>query len=215
MSTLFNFQAPALPLPGRDYDDGQQRELLRALRLYFNRLDGDLTTLANPLGEANLNRPTALYFSTVDQTAAVINTAYAISFENTYFQNGMTINGGSSTQITVERAGIYNFQFSGQLLSKNSSAKTAQIWIRRDGTDIGYSAHAYTDDQNNGYLEVNWNFNIDLDADGYIEIMWATTDTGLKFDSVAPSAPYPGIPSAVMAVNFISNLDGFSIAAAP
>lgn len=215
MASLFNFQAPALPLPFKDYNQQQQNELLRALRLYFNRLDGDLTTLANPLGEANLNRPTALYYSTTDQTAAVINTAYAISFENTYFENGMSINGGSSTQITVERPGIYNFQFSGQLFSSSSNAKTAQIWIRRDGTNIGYSAHAYTDTTNNGYLEVNWNFNIDLDADGYVEIMWATTDTGLRFDAVAPSAPYPGIPSAVMAVNFISNLDGFSIAAAP
>jgi hypothetical protein len=213
--SLFNFKAPALPFFGRDYDDRQQTELLRVLRLYFNRLDTDLGTLANPLGETNLNRPTALYYSTVDQTAAVINTAYAISFENTYFENGMTINGGSSTQITVDRAGIYNFQFSGQLLSASSNAKTAQIWIRKNGTDVGYSAHAYTDNQNNGYLEVNWNFNIDLAADGYIEIMWATNDINLRFDTVAPSAPYPGIPSVVMAVNFISNLEGFSIAAAP
>jgi len=212
---LFNFKAPALPFQGKVYDDRAQNELSRALRPYFNRLDTDLGVLSNPLGAANLNRPTALYYSTTDQTAAVADTAYAISFENTYFENGMTINGGSSTQITVERPGIYNFQFSGQLFSANSSLKTAQIWIRRDGTDIGYSAHAYTDTTNNGYLEVNWNFNIDLDADGYIEIMWATTDTGLRFDSVAPSAPYPGIPSVVMAVNFISNLEGFTIAAAP
>ena len=212
---LFNFKAPALRFQGKVYDDRAQNELSRALRLYFNRLDTDLGVLSNPLGAANLNRPTALYYSTTDQTAAVADTAYAISFENTYFENGMTINGGSSTQITVERPGIYNFQFSGQLFSANSSLKTAQIWIRRDGTDIGYSAHAYTDTTNNGYLEVNWNFNIDLDADGYIEIMWATTDTGLRFDSVAPSAPYPGIPSVVMAVNFISNLEGFTIAAAP
>lgn len=213
--SLFNFKAPALPFQGKEYSDRLQNELSRVLRLYFNRLDADLGELANPLGAANLNIPTALYYSTTDQTAAVINTAYAISFENTYFENGMTINGGSNTQITVERPGIYNFQFSGQLFSSSSSAKTAQIWIRRDGTDIGYSAHAYTDTTNNGYLEVNWNFNIDLDADGYIEIMWATNDTGLRFDAVAPSAPYPGTPSAVMAVNFVSNLEGFSIAAAP
>jgi hypothetical protein len=171
--------------------------------------------LGGPQGAAELNRPTALYYSTEDQIAGNIDEAYPIEFENTYFENGMTINGGSNSQITVDRAGIYNFQFSGQLISDNSSAKTAQIWIRRDGTDIGYSAHAYTDDTNSGYLEVNWNFNIDLAAGGYIEIMWATTDLGLSFESVAPSAPYPGVSSVVMAVNYISNLEGFSVATAP
>lgn len=212
---FYNTRAPNLPLFRDVYDRPQLDQFANALRLYFNRLDGSLTELANPQGAALLNRPTALYYSTTDQTAAATNTAYPIEFENTYFENGMTINGGSSSQITVEKPGIYNFQMSGQLFSSNSSAKTAQIWIRRSGTDIGYSAHAYTDDINGGYLEVNWNFNIDLQAGQYIEIMWATDNTGLYFNAVAPSAPYPGISSVVMAVNFVSNLDGFSIAAAP
>lgn len=212
---FYNVRAPNLPLFRDQYDRQQFDQFANALRLYFNRLDSSLYLLGGTQGGAELNRPTALYYSTTDQTAAVINTAYPVEFENTYFENGMTINGGSNSQITVNRAGIYNFQMSGQLFSGNSSAKTAQIWIRRNGTDIGYSAHAYTDDINSGYLEVNWNFNIDLQAGGYIEIMWATTDTNLYFNSVAPSAPYPGISSVVMAVNFISNLEGFSIATAP
>ena len=212
---FYNFKAPNLPLARNVYDRQQQDLFANALRLYFNRLDDSLLRLANPRGAALLNVPCALYYSTTDQTAAAINTAYPIEFENTYFENGMTINGGSNSQITVDQAGIYNFQMSGQLFSGNSSPKTAQIWIRRSNTDIGYSAHAYTDDINSGYLEVNWNFNIDLQAGDYIEIMWATTDTNLYFNAVAPSAPYPGISSVVMAVNFISNLEGFTIATAP
>ena len=213
--TFYKTRAPNLPLFRELYDRPQFDQFANALRLYFNRLDESLTELSNPQGVALLNCPTALYYSTTDQAAANIDEAYPVEFENTYFENGMTLNGNSDSQITVEKPGIYNFQFSGQLFSGSGSAKTAQIWIRRDGTDIGYSAHAYTDDQNSGYLEVNWNFNIDLQAGGYIEIMWATDDTNLYFNSVAPSAPYPGISSVVMAVNFISNLEGFSIAAAP
>ena len=212
---FYEIKSPNLPLFRESYDRPQMDQFANALRLYFNRLDQSLTTLSNPLGAALLNRPTALYYSTTDQTAGNTDEAYPVSFENTYFENGMTINGNTDSEITVENTGIYNFQFSGQLISTNSSAKTAQIWIRRNDIDIGYSAHAYTDDANNAYLEVNWNFNIDLQAGDYIEIMWATDDTALSFESVAPSAPYPGIPSAVMAVNFVSNLDGFSIATAP
>lgn len=213
--SFYNIKAPNLPIFRDDYDRPQFDQFANALRLYFNRLDASFIELSNPLGAALLNRPTALYYSTTDQTAGNADEAYPIEFENTYFENGMTINGNTDSEITVDKPGIYNFQFSGQLISTNSSSKTAQIWIRRNDTDIGYSAHAYTSESNDAYLEVNWNFNIDLQAGDYIEIMWATDDTALSFDSVAPSSPYPGIPSAVMAVNFVSNLEGFTIATAP
>ena len=282
---FYKVRAPNLPLFRNAYDRGQLDQFSNVLRLYFNRLDDTFFTLAGAQGGAELNVPTALYYSTTDQPAAVIDTAYSIFFENIYFENGLalnndlvavftaaisgttmtvsavtsgtvlvgavitgtgvtagtrivgygtgtggtgtytvdtsqtvsstTISSSSPTRLTAQQTGIYNFQFSGQLFSGNSSAKTAQIWIRRNGTDIGYSAHAYTDNINNGYVEVNWNFNIDLQAGGYIEIMWATDDTDLYFNTVAPSAPYPGISSVVMAVNFVSNLEGFTIAAAP
>lgn len=285
MALLKKFNAPALPLPSDLYDRRVADELIRTLRLYFNQLDDLLTTLSNPLGAALLNRPTALYYSIVDQPVAATNTAYPIFFENIYFQNGLaltnnsaavftaaisgttmtvsavtsgtvlvgavitgtgvtagtrivgygtgtggagtytvdtsqtvsstTIASSSPTRLTAQVAGIYNFQFSGQLLSSSGTTKTAQIWIRRNGTDIGYSAHIYEDARNGGVTEANWNFNIDLQAADYIEMIWAVSNTALSLDTTAPSAPYPGIPSVVMAVNFVSNLDGFSVAAAP
>ena len=212
---FYKTRAPNLPLFREVYDRPQFDQFANALRLYFNRLDESLTELSNPQGAALLNVPTALYYSTTDQIAVATNTAYPIAFENTYFENGMTINGGSNSQITVEKPGIYNFQFSGQLLSSSGATKTAQIWIRRSGVDVGYSAHIYEDARNGGVTEANWNFNIDLQAGGYIEIMWAVSNTALSLDTTAPSAPYPGIPSVVMAVNFVSNLAGFNIAATP
>jgi hypothetical protein len=50
-----------------------------------------------------------------------------------------TITSVIPTKITVNRSGIYNFQFTGILESNSSNAKTAWIWIRRNGVDIGYS----------------------------------------------------------------------------
>lgn len=35
----YNFRAPALPVPGPEYEFNQQLQLATALRLYFNRLD--------------------------------------------------------------------------------------------------------------------------------------------------------------------------------
>jgi hypothetical protein len=212
---FYKVRAPSLPQPTDVYDRQRSTIFNDTLRLYFNRLDGDLTALSDTLGAAQLNVPTALYYDTTSQTAAVINTAYKLKFGNTYFQNGITISGTGGTTFTVDRPGIYNFQFSGQLWSNSASQKEAQVWIRKNGTDIGYSGRAYTVDMNSGHLDAVWNFNIDLAAGGYIELIWATNNTDLYFDPEAAVSPYPGIPSTVVAVNFISNTEGFAIATTP
>jgi len=138
---------------------------------------------------------------------------YTVSDSQTV--SSTTITGSSPVRVTADVAGIYNFQLSAQLLSTNASAKDVQVWIRRDGTDIGYSARTFTSDLNNGYFEMQWSFNIDLEADGYIEMMWASDDTDVSLQSTAPSSPYPGTASAVLAVNYVSNLEGFDIATPP
>ena len=73
----------------------------------------------------------------------------------------------------------------------------------------------FTNDINTGHSEINFNFNIDVEENGYIEMMWATDSLDLYFDAEAPSPPYPGHSSIVMAVNYVSNLDGITVATAP
>ena len=138
---------------------------------------------------------------------------YVIDTSQTVSSTAMTAT--SPTRITVDNEGIYNFQFTGVTVSNNSSPKDLWIWIRRNGTDIGYSGLPLTNDINTGHNLQKWNFNIDVDAGGYIEIMWATSDVDLHFDSEAPSSPYPGHTSAVMAVNYVSNTEGFVVATPP
>ena len=47
MTIQKKFRAPALPIPKTDYDQIQQTDLIRALRLYFNLLDDYLNSLTN------------------------------------------------------------------------------------------------------------------------------------------------------------------------
>ena len=281
---LLNVKAPNLPIQPATYNAEQQQQFANALRLYFNRIDGAFKQIGG-VASALLNSPCALYFSIITQPAGVIDTAYPIFFENTYFENGITISnnntssftgsisgttltvsavasgtilvgavisgtgvtagtritaygtgtggtgdytidtsqtvssttmsGTSPTRITVTNSGIYNFQFTGVLVSGSSNPKDLWIWIRRNGADIGYSGIPITNSDNNANTDIQWNFNIDVEAGGYIEIMWATDNTDLYFEAAVPSSPYPGHSSAVMAVNYISNLEGFSIATPP
>lgn len=45
------FRAPALPIPKRDYDQMEQTDLIRTLRLYFNLLDDYLNALTNEVND--------------------------------------------------------------------------------------------------------------------------------------------------------------------
>jgi len=197
---------PALPIPGDNIDKRYIDSQNNVLRLYFGRISNAINNVTGHLGGRFLDQSNGLFFSVADQTAAAVNTGYPIQFENTYLNHGVTINGGSSTQITVEYSGIYNFQFTGSVYSNSASSKNIYLWIRRSGTDIGYSTKQYIIAGSGDTTPISWSFNIDMTAGQYIEMMWATSDTTASLDAVAATTPHPGIPSAVVAVTLVSAL---------
>jgi hypothetical protein len=196
---------PALPLHREEFERSFFDQFNNILRLFFNRLTGTLDSLLSTTqGGRFLYMPNALFYSTTDQTAAATNTGYAVAFENTYLANGIEINGGSSTQVTVSADGVYNFQITLQTAHTNSSAVQIWTWISKNGTPVTYGGQQQTI-VGNANQPVFWNFSIDLTAGQYIEMYWATADLSLSLDSTAPTSPHPGIPSAIVAVSFVSN----------
>lgn len=206
MSYLDTPAPPNLPLAPEVYERIYLESLTNVLRLYFNRLNNVVSNVLGPEGGQYIDRPNGLFFNTADQTFAATNTAYPVVFNATYLNNAVALQTGSTSKIEVNIGGIYNFQYSGQLLSTNSSAKNVYIWIKRNSVTIGYSTHAYTLSSNNEYTEISWNFNIDLAAGEYLELEIAATDTAVRLDAEAATSPHPGIPSSVLAVNFVAPL---------
>ena len=200
--------APNLPLAPIEYTPQYIDQLNNVLRLYFNRLDAILAQLktSDDVDPANINFPNGLFFNTADQTLAAINTGYPITFNQTYLNNFVALQSGSTSKIEVTVGGVYNFQLSAQLKSTNASAKDVQIWIKRGTTTIGYSSHRYTVEGSDNHMNVNWIFDIDLAANEYIEMYWGANDTNVTMEAIAASAPYPAVASAVMAVNFVARL---------
>jgi hypothetical protein len=176
------------------------------LRLYFTRLSDALNAITGVNGGQYIDCPSGLFFSIDDQPIGAANTAQPIEFPVEYLNNAVKVNSGTESRVYVDIGGVYNFQFSGQLLSGSASAKQVYIWISRNGTDIGYSTHQYTISGANTHLNISWNFDIDLDEGEYVEIQWASSDIDTKFEAAAPTAPHPGMPSAVIAVNFVAPL---------
>ena len=176
------------------------------IRTFFLKLTNIFSNLLGPAGARYISRPHGLFFSLVTQNLAVADTATPIEFEETYLSEFIEVNAGTETRIYAKVDGVYNFQFSGQLTSTNSSSKVVYVWIVRNGIDIGYSTHAYTISGSGTAVEISWNFNIDLQADDYIEFEWASADTAVSLTAVAPATPHPGIPSAVCAVSYVAPL---------
>jgi hypothetical protein len=206
MSFLQKSKAPALPYAGNEFDRLYHDQLNKILRIYFNQLDAVNDGLLGLNGGQYIDCPNGLFFSTTDQPIALANTAQPIDFPIEYLNNAVRVNSGTDSRVYVDVSGVYNFQFSGQLLSGSASAKQVYIWIARNGTDIGYSTHQYTVAGSGTHLNISWNFDIDLASGEYIEMQWASDDTNMKLEAAVATAVHPGMPSAVMAVNFIAPL---------
>ena len=199
-------EPPALPLAPEEYRRPFMDQNSNVLRLFFNRIVNSLNTLlSTDDGGKFLYMPRGLFYSTTDQAAVATNTGYPVEFENTYIGNGISIGGTDDTRITVTDDGIYNFQVTLQTAHTNSSDVKITTWINKNGTDVAYGGQEQTI-KGNSNQPVFWNFSIDLTAGQYIEMYWATADLSLSLDSTAPTSPHPGIPSAVVAVSFVSNL---------
>lgn len=203
-------QAPALPIskagPLKQYLD----DLNNILRLFFNLLVNAVNNVFGELGGRFIDVPNALYFSTVDQPIAVVDTPQVITFNQTYLESGISINGASNSQITATYSGVYNFQFIGQLSSGSASAKNVYLWISRNGTNLGYTAREFVLSGSGEIDEIIWNFNLDLAAGEYIEMVWVSDDIDVTMatvpPAVSPATPHPGVTSAVVTINFISAL---------
>lgn len=200
--TLASPPVPTLPDPGEQ----TLRTSNGLVRTFMLRLTGALQSLFGPGGGQYVDFPNGLFFNTAEQTFAVINTAYPVVFNSTYLNNLVGLQSGSTSRVEVSVSGIYNFQYTGQLISANSSAKDISVWIRKNGTDIGYSTRTRTVETNDHYSPISWSFNINLETGDYLEIMAAVTDLDLHLHAEVAASPLPGIPSSVLTVNYMSAL---------
>lgn len=137
-----------------------------------------------------------------DQSPAVVNTAYALTFDNTEIAEGLSL-GSPTSRIVVSQSGLYQFDATVQISSSNSNAKTIWLWFRKNGTDVANSARLVTININSGYTAVSMSEFFSLAANDRIEIMFAADDTAVTVDNVAATAFAPAAPAVVLAVSQI------------
>ena len=202
---------PDLPNPQESYDRLTVAQTNGALRTFFLKLTNALQSIASPRGGRFINNPYGAFQDGTDQTAANTTTAYAITFDTTDFNNGVTLS--NSSRFNVSQAGIYNIQFSVQLVNTTNASVDIDIWFRKNGTNIdksnsrfGLAPRKSVGDPFHVICAIN--FFVSLDTNDYVELMWRTSDVGAYIEHYAASSTptRPSIPSVIATVTFVSNL---------
>jgi hypothetical protein len=145
------------------------------------------------------------FYDTTTQTATVINTAKAITFNNTDLSNGVYL-GTPTSRIIVDSEGIYNFDTSFQLDKTAGGTAEFYFWFRLNGVDVPDSASQIRIQGNNAEIFSSLNYFFDLKANDYVELMFSVSDLSVEVTAFPAAAPHPGIPSIILTVN--NNIGG-------
>jgi hypothetical protein len=140
------------------------------------------------------------FYDTTTQTAAAINTAYAMTFNTTDLSFGVT-RGSPTSRIYVDRPNIYNIQFSAQLDKTSGGTGLVWIWLRKNGVDVPDSTGFVRLQGNSAELLAAWNYLTQLNAGDYIELMWEVDDTSVQILYEAATAVHPATPSVILTVS--------------
>lgn len=151
----------------------------------------------------NLNLGYGYFYDTTTQTAAAINTAYAITLNTTSLARDISI-GTPTSRIVVAKTGVYNFHFSLEAEKLSAAAAHVFIWPRVNGTDVTNSGTKFSLAGSSADGVPSWNFLLSLTANDYFELMWSVEDTGIKLEYYAATAVVPAIPSIIMSVTQVS-----------
>lgn len=137
------------------------------------------------------------FYDTTSQTAAAINTAYAMTFNSTSINQGVGI-GTIPSRIYVYSSRTYNIQFSAQLDNTSGGNHLVFVWLRVNGNDIAQTASQVRLKGTDGELVAAWNFFCSLNANDYFEIMWSVSDIAIQITASGAVGPVPAIPSVIL-----------------
>ena len=210
MTTKQQLETPSIPslgFPPEGYERRHFNENYGSINNYFRKLTTVLGSLFGPRGGKFMNNPYGAFQSTVDQTAAAANTAYAMTLNTVDYANGVSV--ASNSRITVVDSGIWNLQWSGQFENTDSQDHDVRVWLKINGTVVtgstGFFAVASKHGSVDGHALVGWNYFLSLNANDYVELWWETDNTLVTIQAYPAAGNYPSTASLIATMTFVSN----------
>jgi len=178
-----------LPIPPFEFEREWGNQLIRAIDQNFD------ASFANIENAAAVTGYYGSFYDTTTQSAAAINTPYAMTLNSTAESNQIAVTNNS--RITFKNRGTYNIQFSAQLDQTSGASHNIFIWFRKNGVDIANSASVVAIQGSTAELVAAWNFVITVLGGDYIQIMWAVNNTAVQIVAAPATAFCPAIPSVI------------------
>jgi len=140
------------------------------------------------------------FYSTVSQTASVVDTAYGITWNSTGVNNNISINGSDSTRIDFAKGGTFYINFHATVSSSSASTKTVYFFPEVNGVIAPHSTIISTLHENGQKKIVSRNALFTMNAGDYLQAMWATDDTTAWLENNTATAFAPSTPSVTLSI---------------
>jgi hypothetical protein len=158
------------------------------------QIKGDTQITGSLTVGGNLQFNVGAFQSTQSQSGSA-NVSQSINYDTTDYSQGVSFLG---SQITIANKGVYNIQFSAQLLA-DTGADDVYIWLKKNGTNVAATAgHVVLD--NNQELIAAWNYVVDSAAGDYYELVWQSANGDAILLAETASGNIPSVPSIITTV---------------
>jgi hypothetical protein len=160
--------------------------------------------------------PYGCFTNNSDQTSPSVESTAVVVYDSTEEASGVYL--ASSSRLYVRNYGIYNVQFSLQLVNNANDPQYADVWFRLSGTDVPRSASRFDVPARKSagvpsHVIGTVNTFIEMQAGQYVEIAGTTssTDIGLEHYAADTGIPRPAIPAAIVTVQYIAPLSSGNV----
>ena len=192
--------------------------------IYNERIGYDSIILLAPNSDAAEidAAPYGCFTNNTDQTSPSVGSTAVVIYDSTESSSGVYYDTTNTSRIYVRNYGVYNVQFSLQLVNRDVAAQYADVWFRVNGTDVPRSASRFDLPARKSAIDPSHtigtvNLCIEMQAGDYVEVAGTTSDTDVGLESYVADAviPRPAIPAAIVTVQYIApfSLDNVYISA--
>jgi hypothetical protein len=141
------------------------------------------------------------FYDTTTQSGSA-NVSSSIKFNSTDYSEGVSIS--NNTRIVLENIGVYNIQFSAQLVDSGAGSSTIHIWIMKNGANVPNSAGRIFLKANEEVIAA-WNYVVPATSpNDYYELVWQSTDADARILYEAATGNIPAIPSIILTVTQVA-----------
>ena len=181
--------------------------------LYDARISIDTKIVLIPFSSAAFNdtAPYGEFRNDTDQLAPGVGTTATVEWGVTEESNGVYLS--NTTRVNVRNAGTYQVKYSLQLQNAANDGQYADVWMRKNGTDIDNTGRRYYLPPRKSSTEFAHvvgvaEYVIELAAGDYVEVAGAvsSTDVTLEHFDADGAVPRPAIPAATLSVQFVAPL---------